>query len=687
MSTHSPPRAMNLLKTAQSEYVVSKKGLTREVEDASYSLEDEMDAGDAMSDNASIQSDTRADLTVLGVDLDDETIARLESNLGTMLFNTASKAAHTLRVAGSMRSKTKEGQTPMGHLVDESYMNMKFLGNDITDISMVAAPKEKSNGSAASPAAALPQSITMSTSFRENEEHFLPLAGAGLDTSIDNSTDRKLFEDEMVGFEESEPNTPPSEAADSRVNHSLDHYRKKRSLFKTDLNELLGSDDEGDEEHKGEEVEHAYLDVVNVGAAYSIEPEVRSQLDKLLIALQIDYMKNPDKFVKRLFGFPLNGREVNMGVVNKVRLVGESGFFEALRRIMRGYYKDGGESGGGTDYDKRMENELIYSLYQLVVEQIKPRGEKERRPVVDLWKFVRKFRTGDRLRGERCAVTREEKMDQRLRSGFYKLDKTNAPIPKDAHRVHLLEREVASRNAEIEDERKDTSTIAWRNRSPPRHHFSTEGQSMYDSVFIPRPPRKESMLQILNYDVSEKARGPIDDDYHARKATNIEKTFESSSHLMASRLTQREADNQAKGHVRPRRAHKINGGPARPWEESIATVLHRHDFAKSEHGYIEKSELRKRKNSAFNSSSVADALHGKADEGMHRRHRKGAFFSEKAIYEANKSGESERQRIAVESKGVSTVTNQVAQEKLYLHNVESDATSGKGDMSSLLVGQ
>ena len=378
MSTDIPPRGINLLKTARTEYIAETKGLVNHEHDEEDTVRDNA------SDSASQQSDTRADLTLLGVDLDDETISRLETNLGVTLFNTATKAAQTLRVSSSIRNKIKEGQTPMGHLMDESCMNMKFFGNDITDISMVIAPKEKSTSSVASPATALPKSMTMGNSFHENEDHFLPLA-SGADFDSMGSTDRKLFDDDDTNPFESRPNTPTSDAvatADISVNNSLDYYRKKRSIFKTDLNELLGSDGDGEEEHKGEcELTHTYLDVVNVGAAYSIEPQIRSQLDKLLIALQIDYMKNPDKFLKRLFDFPLNVHKIDMAVVNRSRYVGESGFFEALRRVMRGHHASSRKNRQvcDSDYEKRIENELIFSLYQLVVEQIKPRGEQEKK--------------------------------------------------------------------------------------------------------------------------------------------------------------------------------------------------------------------------------------------------------------------------------------------------------------------
>ena len=394
------------------------------------------------------------------------------------------------------------------------------------------APKEKSTSSVASPATALPKSMTMGNSFHENEDHFLPLA-SGADFDSMGSTDRKLFDDDDTNPFESRPNTPTSDAvatADISVNNSLDYYRKKRSIFKTDLNELLGSDGDGEEEHKGEcELTHTYLDVVNVGAAYSIEPQIRSQLDKLLIALQIDYMKNPDKFLKRLFDFPLNVHKIDMAVVNRSRYVGESGFFEALRRVMRGHHASSRKNRQvcDSDYEKRIENELIFSLYQLVVEQIKPRGEQEKRPVVDLWKFVRKFRTGDRLRGEGRAVTKEEMEDMRILSGFHKYVKTEDPLPLNAHRVHALSREVARENDKIAYERKDQTTLAWRNRSPPRNMF-TKGQSLNEQAFVPGPLRKDSMLQILNYNVDEKARSPIDDDYHKRRATDIDAKFHSS---------------------------------------------------------------------------------------------------------------------------------------------------------------
>ena len=113
MSTDIPPRGINLLKTARTEYIAETKGLVNHEHDEEDTVRDNA------SDSASQQSDTRADLTLLGVDLDDETISRLETNLGVTLFNTATKAAQTLRVSSSIRNKIKEGQTPMGHLMDE----------------------------------------------------------------------------------------------------------------------------------------------------------------------------------------------------------------------------------------------------------------------------------------------------------------------------------------------------------------------------------------------------------------------------------------------------------------------------------------------------------------------------------------------------------------------------------------
>ena len=696
-----------LLKTAQKEYVEETRMRNNEpIEEVLY---------DNMSDNGTEASEVRADLTVLGVDLDDATISRLESNLGGALFNTASKAAQTIRVCGSMRSK--KNQTPMGHLVDESSMNMKFLGTDVTDISMVTSKETHTN--VASPATVLPKSMRMSASFHENSDHFIPLAsGVDLETSMSSNDQRKLFEDDETGspFDVSEMGSHPSEQeeeeyddepsvqapqqennsrVDEKKNYSLDYYRKKRSIFKTDLNEILGSDDDGFDgsEERKDEAEHDYLNVVNIGAAFSIEPEMRSQLDKLLIAMQIDYMNNPDKFMRRLFDYPLNAPRVNMSVVNNVRFVGEMAFFEAMRRVMRSRHGN----DDVMEYDRRMENELIHSLYQLVVESKCPRGEKERRPVVDLWNFVRKLKTGDRLRGETRSISKEEGQEKVIRCGFHKYDKTNAPLPVNARHVNALDREVASRNAEIEEERKDNKTTAWRNRSPPRNQFSSE-LSMYD--LLPRPPRKDSMLQVLNYEANSSVRCPIDDDYHTRKATNLDKVrMSSDSHLVGSRLIHKECTG-GKGHEQPVRAHrrKPMGAPppplserthALPWEETAgATALQghiHHKYAKSDHGYVEKSTYRARQNSAFNSCSVADALHGKADDKMQRRYRRGAHMSHKAITEINKSGKHDSLKNEVNRRSHAASDNIVVPEKKYLQQVNKEETTASGAVHTLLT--
>ena len=97
---------------------------------------------------------------------------------------------------------------------------------------------------------------------------------------------------------------------------------------------------------------------------------MRPEVDKLLLALQVDYMGNPDRFVRRLFGLPLNTPRVNMKAVQQLRYVGESTFFDTMRQVLRA--KEPVDKVR-SHADVKMENELIWSLFQLLVEHVPPR--------------------------------------------------------------------------------------------------------------------------------------------------------------------------------------------------------------------------------------------------------------------------------------------------------------------------
>ena len=118
--------------------------------------------------------------------------------------------------------------------------------------------------------------------------------------------------------------------------------------------------------------------------------------------------------------------------------------------------------------------------------------------------------------------------------------------------------------------------------------------------------------------------------------------------------------------------------------KKLSSLLRGHNFSKSEHGYVEKTDTRKRCNAAFNSTSVAEALNGKLDRTTQQVYRKGAYLSRKAISEANESGKSAELRKSVKSLGTSKVSNEVDQEKKYLQDVKRETTAKQGDIPSLL---
>jgi hypothetical protein len=319
------------------------------------------DGGSEAGDNnsvTSIFSVTKNDLSVLGVDIDEATIERLQSNLGMSLFNTATKAAQTLRVSKSFRDDAAAVATPMGgHLLDDSFMNFaNGINNEISMVSNATPalhPRGSTTSSSSRPplSSTVPKSMTMSTSFNENPDNFLPLAsGADLETSMLSMEEDEgegepehlkrsssnLYGDYRDGMgapmlereEESEKDGEgPSlsflnQSAHTRhdtLNTSLDYYRKKRGIYKVDLNDIIG---DNDVENIGDEkADHTYIQDINANAAFSLEPAMRGEVDRFLVALQMDYMKTPDKFTRRLFGFPTNTPKASMKVIMQLRYV------------------------------------------------------------------------------------------------------------------------------------------------------------------------------------------------------------------------------------------------------------------------------------------------------------------------------------------------------------------------------
>ena len=620
------------------------------------------------------ESEKKNDLSLLGVELDEDTISRLESNLGQSLFMTAQKAANTIRASNVMRNDI---QTPMGgHLVDESFM--RFTNDQNNEISMVSAPKPTSPAPAATPGTDLPKSMRMSSSFRENPDNFLPLA-SGVDEELmsDISSEEKARQEDeeeaisLLGInvvdaiQRSISKLSAAEKADA-VNISLDYYRKKRSIFKTDLNEIVGDNDCSGEEEIKREAEHTYLKEANASAAFAIEPEMRPEVDKLLLALQVDYMGNPDRFVRRLFGLPLNTPRVNMKAVQQLRYVGESTFFDTMRQVLRA--KEPADKVR-SHADVKMENELIWSLFQLLVEKRRLAHEKDPRPVVDLWGFVRNLKTGNRLKAlykEGRPVTREEIEEYQIRSNFLKLDKTNEPLPSHPYRINALEREVKQGNEEIQRERQREGSVAWRNKSPPRRAFDNEeGKGLHQ--IRPRPS-DVTMLQVLNHAASRSQRDPIDNGTRTRKFGGVALEFptgKNESGLMRSVL------HQDKSPVGMYTKSLTGQNTRRKYIEKsclssagVHELLHVHDWKPDTTGRnvssARQEQLRTQEMNpqtaaeqdrkyrpsvlrpAWTGSTVSEALHGRYDTSV-KKHPRGSQLSQKAIARENKSGEREKQ--------------------------------------------
>ncbi len=180
-----------------------------------------------------------------------------------------------------------------------------------------------------------------------------------------------------------------------------------------------------------------------------VDPACRAELDAMILELQYDYVANSEKFVRRLYDYPINAPKVNIKMVLQRRYAHGDFFKQGIMRCLVG------GRGGPHKWDTPRTQEVIWNLHQLVYEIRRIPGELERRPCVDLWRFLRMLRTSDVLSAQWRIGSKKAVEEMNVTHSLHRKENggTNVPIPKNAKRVHLLQRQVdkGSQNLQIGD--------------------------------------------------------------------------------------------------------------------------------------------------------------------------------------------------------------------------------------------
>ena len=372
---------------------------------------------------------TKDDLQELGIDLDQDTIDRIKKNLGGGLFSSATKSAQLLRerkgTDGSSSSVVSEDEpndatrlvdkTAMGHLIERSFS---------TEVSSKAGWGGRS------------------TSIRS------PGRGSGKKSASGKSTksaSKQLFVDDQ-SFDDvvSEQSIPFSAESDIPVwnggsppSSPLNFYRLQRSILKKDINDIA----------KGEENLQVSAIPDHATVLDSIDPKYRDDLDRLILELQYDYAKSSERFIRRIFAYPTNAPKIDIKKIVKKRYLDPQFFHEAIVRCVSANF--------ASDAEDPYVDEIIWSLHQLVYEEKRIPGEVERRPVVDIWKFLRMLKATNYLHDKHLYESKKDIENYAIKSRFYNKNSTDHKQPLFAPRVHLLEKETIANNHHLRASQKD----------------------------------------------------------------------------------------------------------------------------------------------------------------------------------------------------------------------------------------
>jgi len=188
---------------------------------------------------------------------------------------------------------------------------------------------------------------------------------------------------------------------------------------------------------------------LQASAIDSVDPCYRQELDNMVLDLQYDYACNSEKFVRRLYDYPVNAPKINIKMVMQRRYAHSDFFRNGIARCLLAG-RGGTHKWGDANTDRTQE--VVMCLYQLMHETKRLPGELERRPCVDLHRFLRMLRTTDALRSQWRIGGKKAIEELNVLHSLHKKENggTNAPIPKDAKKKHMLRRLVDEGNHSLQ---------------------------------------------------------------------------------------------------------------------------------------------------------------------------------------------------------------------------------------------
>ena len=366
----------------------------------------------------------------------------------------------------------------------------------------------------------------------------------------------------------------------------------------------------------------------------SIDPCYRQELDNMVQDLQYDYASNSEKFVRRLYDYPINAPKVNIKMVMHRRYAHSDFFRNGVTRCLIG--GRGGTSKWG-DANADRTQEVVFCLYQLVHETKRLPGELERRPCVDLHRFLRMLRTTDILRSQWRIGGKKAIEELNVQNSLHRKENggTNAPIPTENKKKHMLQRLVDEGSQSLQI--GDSVTRQYENR-----HVIFSEATRYKSG-LPHGRQPNEMIQGAASAVSvvpetdaaafraDNREFPKESDKNA-KIDSANVLFQSTKPIQ----TNTEYSSDLRALLQPevpseQRTSVTDAGTGRRSSHGVLHLTHKtfrkaHLSEQSNHTshHIEthirsRSQARLTRSPCFlehqsNSSSVAAALHGREDE-------------------------------------------------------------------------
>ncbi len=411
---------------------------------------------------------TKDDLQELGVDLDQDTIDRIKKTLGGTLFASATKSAQLLRARKEVNTDSE---------------------------SVEEIPLWSRSSSIRSPGRG---------------------SGRGIPVSGRKSASKRLFSDDQSDEMMSEQSIEFGSASPVRAGppsppHSpLNFYRLQRSIMKTDINDI----------GNGELPEDLQASIIPDHATVldSIDPAYRDDLDRLILELQYDYAKCSDKFIRRIFAYPTNAPKVEIKKIVKKRYLDPQYFHEAIVRCISANFSS--DTGGA------YVDEIIWSLYQLVYEEKRIPGEVERRPVVDIWKFLRMLKSTNYLHDKHVFESKKDIEEYKIHSKFYNAGKTYHAQPMVAPHVNHLDRETKANNHHLKASQMASEPTQTPRCAPPLRRVFTDFSVLNSSLFK-KARDMHTVQESLNFNATDSSKSdrPVATNNFANNSSNVRALF------------------------------------------------------------------------------------------------------------------------------------------------------------------